>query len=164
MRLIHALEPFDSSPCIWTELLANPRKKYIYREEKITGELLEKKLLKEDLLRLKVENPESVPASTWGNYCSMSYSNPEEIQKPIFSWYLHPPCSRASFRSQIAIFSGLSEQKCRSACSTPTKTPSIPASLARCKHPDRLRPTLKKSSLSEKRATSHSGSLPKFLP
>ncbi len=89
-RLVHALEPFDAFACDWTEFLMNPKKSYLYREEKITGSLLRDRLLKEDLYRLNGESRDSLPISTWGGYCALAFgvarqkefaNHVEEIQK-----------------------------------------------------------------------------------
>jgi hypothetical protein len=74
--LIHSLEPFTYE---WSEFLSNPTKHYLYGQEKITGELLRDRLLRDDVLKLKgLSSP-----STWTNYCStaLSNQNPELIQK-----------------------------------------------------------------------------------
>jgi trehalose synthase len=82
-KLVHALEPFTKFPCDWTEFLMNPKKRYHYREEKITGELLRDRLLKEDLYRLKGNTRNSLPISTWGGYCALAFevAEPKEFQK-----------------------------------------------------------------------------------
>ena len=82
-RLVHALEPFDRAPCDWTEFLMNPKQKYLYRDEKITGELLRDRLLNEDLYRLRGESRDSLPISTWGGYCALAFgiADPKEFEK-----------------------------------------------------------------------------------
>lgn len=72
-RLIHALEPFDPYACEWTEFLQNPKKNYLYGDEMITGALLNRRLLKEDLARLQKENRSQLPISTWGGYCALAF-------------------------------------------------------------------------------------------
>ncbi len=81
-RLAHVLEPFDHSPCDWTEFLLNPKKKYLYREEKITGELLRDRLLREDLYKLNGFGSSSYP-STWAQACALAFgvADPKEFQK-----------------------------------------------------------------------------------
>jgi trehalose synthase len=74
MHLVHILQPFDSFACDWTEFAMNPKKKYLYFEEKITGELLRQKLLTEDLLKLKTPKMEKLPLSTWAGYCALAPS------------------------------------------------------------------------------------------
>lgn len=72
-RLVHALEPFDGAPSDWTEFLMNPKKRYQYRDEKITGELLRDRLLKEDLEKLRGCSSSSQLISTWGGYCALAF-------------------------------------------------------------------------------------------
>lgn len=76
MRLIHSLEPFAFE---WGEFLSNPTKRYLYREEKITGELLRDRLLSSDVLKLRGLVSPSIP--TWIQYCSSAMQNPELTQK-----------------------------------------------------------------------------------
>lgn len=64
-RLVHTLQPFDQYSCDWSELLSNPKKRFTYYEENLTGEVLRARLLKEDLLSLGGKK-----ASTWADYCS----------------------------------------------------------------------------------------------
>ncbi len=81
-RLVHALEPFDRFPCDWTEFLLNPKKQYLYREEKITGELLVDRLLREDVYKLNGFSPNSFP-STWAHACALAFgvADPKDFQK-----------------------------------------------------------------------------------
>ncbi|HSX38139.1 MAG TPA: hypothetical protein VLE95_04840 [Chlamydiales bacterium] len=80
MRLVHSMEPFS---CDWAEFLMNPGKYYLYGEEKITGQLLRERLLKEDLAHLQ----ESSHTQNWSRLCSLKYPSvdigrkSEEIQK-----------------------------------------------------------------------------------
>ena len=67
-RLVHVLQPFDESVCDWVELMQNPKRKFRYHEEQITGELLRRRLMKEDLVRL--ESPERIPLTTWVDFCA----------------------------------------------------------------------------------------------
>lgn len=78
-RLVHALQPFDRFACDWAEWLRNPKKQYRYWEEKVTGEVLRRRLLKEDLLRLGSSEGETLPPSTWVGYCSIKAKKKEEI-------------------------------------------------------------------------------------
>ncbi len=47
--LIHELRPYNDARCEWSEFLLNPKRSYKYYEERVTGELLSERLLKEDL-------------------------------------------------------------------------------------------------------------------
>ena len=60
-RLVHVLQPFDQFSCDWAELLANPKKKYKYYEEVLTGEALRMRLLKEDAASLGETRPVTWP-------------------------------------------------------------------------------------------------------
>jgi hypothetical protein len=76
MGLVHSLEPFVYE---WSEFLLNPTQRYLYREEKITAELLRDRLIKEDVLKLKgLSTP---PFSTWVQSCKGALQNPELTQK-----------------------------------------------------------------------------------
>lgn len=72
-RLIHALEPFDRFACSWTEFAANPLKPYLYREEKITGEVLKGRLFKEDLAH--IQGTATIAPSTWARHCSSAFED-----------------------------------------------------------------------------------------
>ena len=48
-RFVHTLQPLNSFSCDWAEWVENPRKKYRYAEEHLTGEVLRKRMLSEDL-------------------------------------------------------------------------------------------------------------------
>jgi trehalose synthase len=61
-RLVHILQPFDEYTCDWAELLLNPRKKFEYYDEILTGEALRSRLLQQDVATL------TGPA-TWTQYC-----------------------------------------------------------------------------------------------
>ncbi len=67
-RLVHVLQPFDEMACDWVEFIQNPKKKYLYFEEQLTGEALRRRLLKEDLVR--IEDPERIQPSTWVDFCA----------------------------------------------------------------------------------------------
>ena len=69
-RLVHVLQPFDKYVCDWIELMKQPKKTYKYRDEQITGELLLRRLLKDDLFRLG--SKENIPLTTWVDYCAKS--------------------------------------------------------------------------------------------
>lgn len=58
-RLVHALEPFGRLPNDWAEFLSSPQKKHTYQGKEITGGEL-RKLLREDIFRLKDEKKESI--------------------------------------------------------------------------------------------------------
>lgn len=66
-RFVHVLQSFDPFACEWAEFAFNPKKQFRYCEEYITGELLQKKLRKEDLSRLAAPQ---LSASTWTGYCA----------------------------------------------------------------------------------------------
>jgi trehalose synthase len=83
-RLAHILEPIERFPCDWTEFLLNPKKQYQYLEEKITGELLRDRLLREDLYKLRESLlPGSTPVLTWGGACALAFgaADPKDFQK-----------------------------------------------------------------------------------
>ncbi len=61
-RLVHTLQPFDQFHCDWTLLIAQPRKRFKYHEELLTGEALRVRLLKEDASTLKGTTPATWPA------------------------------------------------------------------------------------------------------
>ncbi len=95
-RLVHALEPFDMNSFEWAEFLSNPKKRYFYGEDKISGELLRDNLLKEDLFRLNGIERQS-PAPTWGRLSKLACNNEavqEEIQKAhlllVFAYAMQP--------------------------------------------------------------------------
>ena len=68
MMLVHLLQPLDQFTCEWTEFIQNPRKKYRYQEEFISGDLLNQRLLKADVEKLGPK--ERVPFSTWAGLCA----------------------------------------------------------------------------------------------
>lgn len=74
-RLVHSLQPFDEFSCDWKMLLAQPKKRFKYYEETLTGEMLRIRLLKEDADRL-----EGAPATTWPSYC-MAALGVKDIEK-----------------------------------------------------------------------------------
>lgn len=63
-KLVHELQPFNEFSCDWAELLANPKKKYTYCEETLTGDALRLRLMKEDAGRLGKTRP-----TTWPVLC-----------------------------------------------------------------------------------------------
>lgn len=67
-RLVHVLQSFDQYVCDWVELMHQPKKKFRYFEEQITGELLRHRLLTEDLIR--IESSQRLPLTTWVDYCA----------------------------------------------------------------------------------------------
>lgn len=67
-RLVHVLQPFDQHACEWVELMHAPKKKFLYKEEQLTGEVLKNRLLKEDVMRLG--SFDKIPPSTWVDYCA----------------------------------------------------------------------------------------------
>ncbi|HSX25753.1 MAG TPA: hypothetical protein VLE89_01940 [Chlamydiales bacterium] len=69
-RFVHALQPPDSFACDWTELVENPKKKFRYYEEYFTGEVLRRRLMKEDMARLGEKQGEESPPATWVSYCA----------------------------------------------------------------------------------------------
>jgi len=66
-RLVHSLQTFDKHSCDWAEFLLNPRKKYKYYEDILTGEALRMRLLKEDTTRVGETRP-----VTWPIVCPTS--------------------------------------------------------------------------------------------
>lgn len=75
-RLAHSLQPFDQFTCDWAILLSQPRKRYKYYEETLTGEALRMRLLKEDAARLGENNP-----VTWPSYCLAALGTPNYDKK-----------------------------------------------------------------------------------
>jgi hypothetical protein len=59
-RLVHALEPFGRLPNDWAEFIHSPQKKHTYQKQEITGGELRKRLLREDIFRLKEEKKEGL--------------------------------------------------------------------------------------------------------
>lgn len=82
-RLVHSLQPFDRFACDWAEFLAQPKKKYRYWQDQVTGEILRQRLLKEDLYRLG--KFEQIPSSTWPGYCAaaLGYKDAEQHRAEI---------------------------------------------------------------------------------
>lgn len=62
-RLVHTLQPFDAFTSDWAIFLANPKKRFKYSEEILTGEALRIRLLKEDAFRLKGAEPVTWPSA-----------------------------------------------------------------------------------------------------
>src|SRR3989344_4070808 len=69
-KLVHQLQPFDQFSCDWAELIAKPKQKFPYYEERLTGEALRRRLLKQDIAVLCGEEKEAVPSSTWTGCCA----------------------------------------------------------------------------------------------
>ncbi len=67
-RLVRVLQPFDSYACTWVELMNQPKKKFRYYEEQITGEILRQRLLQDDMYRLGAKD--TFPHTTWVDFCS----------------------------------------------------------------------------------------------
>lgn len=82
-RLVHVLQPFDQNACEWVELMNAPKKKFLCKEEQVTGEVLKNRLLKEDIMRF--DKFDKIPESTWVDYCARALNvndfekNREEI-------------------------------------------------------------------------------------
>ncbi len=79
-RLVHTLQPLDQFSAEWTELLLHPKKRLRYYEETLTADVLRKRLLKEDVLRLGEGKTDRLPLSTWPGYCAASL-NEKDFQK-----------------------------------------------------------------------------------
>ncbi len=72
---VHSVQPFRGDDCDWAEFLAYPRKKYKYYEQEMTGEVLRRKLLQDDLLRLTGDpTGDQLPLSTWAGACDSTLS------------------------------------------------------------------------------------------
>lgn len=63
-RLVHVLQPFDEFTCDWATFISQPRKRFKYYEEILTGEALRMRLLKEDVARVGEKT-----AATWPALC-----------------------------------------------------------------------------------------------
>lgn len=79
--LIHELRPYGEAKYEWSEFLLNPKRSYKYYEERITGELLAERLLKEDLYSLtQSPSPYSAPIAPLFGLCPDPL-NPEDLEK-----------------------------------------------------------------------------------
>lgn len=67
-RMVHVLQPYDQNACEWVELMNAPKKKFLYHDEQITGDVLKGRLLKEDLARL--QNYDKITPTTWVDHCA----------------------------------------------------------------------------------------------
>ncbi len=74
-RLVHTLQPFDEFTCDWATFLSQPRKRFKYYEEMLTGEALRMRLLKEDVTRVGEKKP-----ATWSSLC-MTALGMKDFQK-----------------------------------------------------------------------------------
>lgn len=63
-RLVHVLQPFDHFTCDYAEFLAEPKRRFQYYEEILTGEALRLRLLKEDVAKIGGQDPVS-----WSSLC-----------------------------------------------------------------------------------------------
>lgn len=86
--LIHELRPYSEAKCEWTEFLLNPKRNYKYYEERITGELLAERLLKENLYSLNQSpSPYTPPIAPLFGLCPASFdlsdleNHKDELQK-----------------------------------------------------------------------------------
>ncbi len=78
--LVHELRPYSEAKCEWTEFLLNPKKSYKYYEERITGDLLAERLLKEDLYSLKQSpSPYTAPIAPLFGLCPDPLA-PEDLE------------------------------------------------------------------------------------
>lgn len=66
-RLAHVLQPFDAFTCDYVEFLSEPKRRFQYREEILTGEALRERLLKEDIAKIAGADP-----VTWPSLCMAS--------------------------------------------------------------------------------------------
>lgn len=82
-RLVHVLQPFDQYSCDWVMLMNAPHQKFRYFEEQITGDLLRKQLLSEDIANLTPFD--KVPPSTWVDSCAraLGFKNFEKHKEEI---------------------------------------------------------------------------------
>ena len=68
--LVHPLHPLRKECCDWAEFLAAPKRKYKYFEEEMTGEMLRRRLLQEDIYRFSGEPTGSqLEIPTWPSAC-----------------------------------------------------------------------------------------------
>lgn len=68
-RFVHVLQPFDEFACDWTQLLCDPKRKFTYYEERLTGEALRQLLIAQDIINLGEKQIDRVPLCTWPGYC-----------------------------------------------------------------------------------------------
>lgn len=69
-RLAHSLPSFNQYACDYALFLAEPKKRFQYYEENLTGDALRQKLLKEDLARIGGPDP-----VTWEKLCLAKWQN-----------------------------------------------------------------------------------------
>lgn len=82
--MIHALQPFSAASCDWAEFLAYPRKKYKYYEQEMTGEVLRRQLLQEDIFHMTGQpTGDQLNLSTWAGACdsALSFENIDRRRK-----------------------------------------------------------------------------------
>jgi hypothetical protein len=72
-RLVHSLQPFDAFRCDWALFLADPRKRFQYYEEMLTGEALRMRLLKQDIATIGEKG-----SATWPSYCLAALGEQEK--------------------------------------------------------------------------------------
>lgn len=87
-QLVHSLQPFDRYACDWVELATQPKQKFRYFEEQVTGEILKQRLLKEDVLHLG--SMDKISPSTWVDLCAraLGYKNFEDHKEEISNAHL----------------------------------------------------------------------------
>ncbi len=69
-RLVHTLQSFNQYLCDYAEFLAEPKRRFQYYEEILTGDALRQRLLKEDAAAISGPDP-----ITWPSICMAKFSN-----------------------------------------------------------------------------------------
>ncbi|MEN9654399.1 MAG: trehalose synthase [Chlamydiota bacterium] len=71
-RLVHVLQPFDAFAVDWKDWACNPTQRLTYYEEQMTADVLRKRLMREDVLRLMGSTEVNIPPLTWPGYCALT--------------------------------------------------------------------------------------------
>ena len=136
-KFVHILQPFDQYTCDWTELMHAPKKKFLYKQEQITGEVLRQRLLREDVLKLG--GFDKISPSTWVGYCARALGfkdfdkHVSEIKKAhlllSFAYAMQPGVFSISLSDLLgALPDGAKELNPMQSCDT-CLYPSIPLQL-----------------------------------
>lgn len=91
MRLVHTLHPFQELTCDWAEFLAEPKKRYQYAEQEMTGEALRRRLIQEDVLHMTGQpTGGDLRLSTWPALCSgdVAYESIDKQRDTVLALHL----------------------------------------------------------------------------
>jgi|GEM_PF-1611061 hypothetical protein len=81
-QLIHSLKPLGKRDYDWAEFKSNPKQKYIWKDQSISGELLIQHLWEQELLHLKATRGNWPSSVTWANINSPNLSfSLKQLQK-----------------------------------------------------------------------------------